>query len=534
MIASLKELGRAEKVFSLLVLADIILFLVRGPAVLGLILTVAATVAGVVVLVRLVKNLNRVIWRLRSRLIISYLFIAVVPLLLIMALVGLAGYVIVGQVAIYVVRGELERRVAELPDPTSPSPEFLSNLAPNIGNVFVGEQKAIKILFGDHGGPHVPPAVNIFDIQVIWRSPIELGSRNYELFVVSRPSAVLGTIFDQKLDWGEEILWLAIIVATLFFLVQLGSVMIGVSITRNITGAVHELYEGTQRIKEGDFSHRIAVHGRDQLAELSLSFNRMTENVERLIKVEKEEQRLSSELEIAREVQRQLFPKAALSMRSVSLNGVCHPAQVVSGDYYDYFPLEGSSLAMAIGDVAGKGISAALLMATIQSALRTQLTSSPRVSTARIVTLLNKQIFASTSPEKYASFYFGLYDDETGVLTYTNGGHPPPILLRDGAPRKLEATGTVVGAFPSSSYEERQVTLESGDLVVAYTDGITEPEDAYGEMFGEERLIDILLKFKDADAGEIIVRAMEAVVHWTGSPELQDDMTMLIARRISP
>src|SRR5262249_1539156 len=218
----------------------------------------------------------------------------------------------------------------------------------------------------------------------------------------------------------------------------------------------------------------------------SLSFNLMTENVERLIKVEKEEQRLSSELEIAREVQRQLFPKAALKLHSFELSGVCHPAQVVSGDYYDYFPLEGSALAMAIGDVAGKGISAALLMATIQSAVRSELTSSSSMSTARIVGLLNKQIFASTSPEKYASFYFALYDESNGAFTYTNAGHPPPLLFHEGVLQKLDATGTVVGAFPGSCYDERQVTLEGGDMLVAYTDGITEPEDAYGEMFGEE------------------------------------------------
>src|SRR5207244_4312176 len=122
---------------------------------------------------------------------------------------------------------------------------------------------------------------------------------------------------------------------------------------------------------------------------------------------------------------------------------------VVSGDYYDYFPLEGSAMAMAIGDVSGKGISAALLMATIQSALRAQLAGEHgQISTARIAMLLNRQIYASTAPEKYASFYFGVYDSVTGALTYSNAGHPPPLLLRDGSLRKLEVTGTVVGAFP--------------------------------------------------------------------------------------
>jgi phosphoserine phosphatase RsbU/P len=230
-------------------------------------------------------------------------------------------------------------------------------------------------------------------------------------------------------------------------------------------------------------------------------------------------------------VQRQLFPKAALSSRSLNLMGVCHPAQVVSGDYYDYFPVDEGAVAMAIGDVSGKGISAALLMATIQSALRAQLTGAGAVSTALIVRLLNRQVYASTSPEKYASFYFGLFDEAAGVLTYSNAGHPPPVLLRNEAPIKLEATGTVVGAFPGACYEERKIPLLPGDLLIAYTDGAIEPENAYGEMYGEERLIDLLLKYKDADAQEIVARAMEAVVQWTGSYELQDDLTILIARR---
>jgi sigma-B regulation protein RsbU (phosphoserine phosphatase) len=130
------------------------------------------------------------------------------------------------------------------------------------------------------------------------------------------------------------------------------------------------------------------------------------------------------------------------------------------------------------------------------------------------------------------TFYFGIYDDTTGMLTYTNGGHPPPILIRDGTATKLEVTGTVVGAFPASRYEERQIALASGDLLVAYTDGITEPENAYGEMFGEERLIDLLVKYQSAGASEIVSRSLEAALQWTGSPELQDDMTMLIAQRV--
>jgi sigma-B regulation protein RsbU (phosphoserine phosphatase) len=275
---------------------------------------------------------------------------------------------------------------------------------------------------------------------------------------------------------------------------------------------------------------------------LGASFNTMTENLERLIVVAKEKERLESELEIAREVQSQLFPKNLPSPKALMLTGVCNPARVVSGDYYDFMRFD-SSVAFAIGDVAGKGISAALLMASIQSTMRMQLTAgvpgmsgngeAPHpLSTAMMVSRLNKLLYANTSPEKYATFYFAVYDETTHTLTYTNAGHLQPILLRKGVPELLEVTGTVVGAFPFSLYEERNIQIASGDVLVAYTDGMIEPENEYGEMFGEQRLTDLLAKNVDRESPEIIARVMEAVLQWSGdAAELSDDMTMLVARR---
>jgi sigma-B regulation protein RsbU (phosphoserine phosphatase) len=118
------------------------------------------------------------------------------------------------------------------------------------------------------------------------------------------------------------------------------------------------------------------------------------------------------------------------------------------------------------------------------------------------------------------------------MLTYTNAGHLPPMLVRRDTIELVEVTGTVVGAFPLAKYEEKKIRLESGDILVSYTDGITEPENVYGEMFGEQRLQDVLLKYSSAESKEMIARVMEAVLQWTGAGELQDDMTMVIARRI--
>jgi sigma-B regulation protein RsbU (phosphoserine phosphatase) len=343
---------------------------------------------------------------------------------------------------------------------------------------------------------------------------------------------VLRSLFGQKIDSRVDLVGAAMIVGGALMVALLASVIVGVSITRTITGAVHDLYEGTLKINDGDFRHRIPVRGEDQLAELSKSFNVMTSSLERLIEVEKEKERLHSELGIAREVQRQLFPRKAPKFPTLEVSGVCHAAQMVSGDYYDFLSLDSRRLAMAVGDVAGKGISAALLMAAIQSVLRTQLAGDGDRSPAHIVGLLNRQLYANTSPEKYATLYFSLYDDEEGVLTYTNAGHLPPILVRGGSASKLDVTGTVVGAFPVCRYEEKRVALEPGDLLVAYTDGITEPENAYGEMFGEERLMDLLVKYQNCEPGEIISRSIEAATLWGAAPEQEDDMTMVVARKL--
>ncbi len=322
-------------------------------------------------------------------------------------------------------------------------------------------------------------------------------------------------------------------------------IYIGVKLTRSITNAVHNLYEGTQKVRVGDFSHRIEVRGTDQLAELGESFNRMTENLERLVEVAKEKERLQSEIEIAREVQNQLFPRSVPVTEALELAAVCRPARLVSGDYYDYLRLDESTLAFAIGDVAGKGISAALLMATVQSSMRAQLragrelvaaagngSSVSTISTASLVSRLNQQLYAFTPPEKFATFYFALYDEPTGLLTYTNAGHLPPILIRDGTVSRLDVNGTVVGAFSFAEYGESSIKLDRGDLLVCFTDGITEPENEFGEMFGEDRLAEVLVKNAGREPQAIIDSVLDSVRVWTGSPELQDDMTLLLARRM--
>jgi sigma-B regulation protein RsbU (phosphoserine phosphatase) len=622
-----RRLGRIEQSFLIAVLIYLALRFSGIAPTIQTTVGLAAFLLGLAAIFRLARRaMKEAIWRLRNRLIVAYLFIAVVPIVLILTLAGIAGWVVIGQMAVYLVNTELKHRETSLLRPaealartppgrepeaalnrfatmihngfprfelimtghndlrypedstvTQPPPgfrrgsglavkreggedrlyafahvvedgdevtviapvtrELLDDLVPQLGDV------AFAPLMGHARETRVPPAQSIFDFKLggfypmdvtTWENPE--GHHRLVLLVNTRVSAVLGTVF-QKLDWAELALGVFVVVSIIFFLVELVSLVAGIQLSRTITGAVHELYEGTQHVKEGDFSYRIPVKGNDQLAELSSSFNTMTENLASLVVVAKEKERLESELAIAREVQNQLFPKDVPYTKTLELKGVCSPARMVSGDYYDFMSISDTSLAFAIGDVAGKGISAALLMATIQSTMRMQLSAPPgnkalQYSTAALVSMLNQQLYATTSAEKYATFYFALYEEANHSLTYTNAGHLAPMLLRGGQFQMMDSTGTVVGAFPIARYEERSIALERGDILVAYTDGIVEPENAYGEMFGEDRLKDFVAKYSGADSSEIIARTMEAVVDWTGSTELQDDMTMVVARRV--
>ncbi len=255
----------------------------------------------------------------------------------------------------------------------------------------------------------IPPPIGRLDIPVFVPTTLphyhlDTPGQTYEgiLEVVSRPSAVWTAFFSHAETIRSVLYDTLIVIAVVFLVLELIAVFVGVSLARRLTQAINQLYAGTRRVIHGDFRQRIPTRAHDQLGELSQSFNQMTENLERLLVVEKEKERLQTEIEIAREVQSQLYPKDAPPICGLKLTVRCDPARMVSGDYYDYQETSQGKLAFAIGDVAGKGISAALLMATLQAALRAQITQSkssresdslpsPPIDTARLVSALNKQ-----------------------------------------------------------------------------------------------------------------------------------------------
>jgi sigma-B regulation protein RsbU (phosphoserine phosphatase) len=250
------------------------------------------------------------------------------------------------------------------------------------------------------------------------------------------------------------------------------------------------------------------------------------------------EERLHRELALAAEVQRRLLPEAAPAVSGIELAGVCLPARGVGGDYYDFIDLGGERLGLAIADVSGKGISAALVMSSVQAYLRSQTVVASGPSGARLgdlVTRINLLLCRSTASSTYVTFFYAEYDAAARRLTYVNAGHNPPLLLRgreaSGEPyARLTSGGPVIGVFETPLFEQGSVELESGDVVIAYTDGVTEALDRSGEEFGEERLIEAVSTAADVSANAIRDAVLHRINEWSAGTPQHDDLTLVVTK----
>jgi len=240
-------------------------------------------------------------------------------------------------------------------------------------------------------------------------------------------------------------------------------------------------------------------------------------------------ERMTREIEIAREVQFTLLPQAAPVIAGLELAGHCRPAAGIGGDYYDFIPLEGErSIGLAIGDIAGKGIPAALLMAGLQAALRGQALSGSR-DLSRLMTNINKLIFESSPANRYATFFYGEYRD--GTLNYVNAGHNAPILLRrDGGVERLEAGGPVIGLMDFAVFTEASVTVRPGDVVLGFTDGVSECMNPRDEEWGEDKLIALLRESRAAAAADLLGRIMTDADAFASGAKQHDDMTLIVMK----
>jgi len=236
---------------------------------------------------------------------------------------------------------------------------------------------------------------------------------------------------------------------------------------------------------------------------------------------------LNREIEIAREVQQRLFPQTFPAVANLEYAGYCRPARGVGGDYYDFLALPGGRFGLAIGDVSGKGVPAALLMASLQASVRGQSGSG---NVAELMTTVNKLVCDVSPSNRYATFFYCQYDPESRRLTYSNGGHNSPIVLRGDEVLRLETGGAPVGLFPFSKYQQDEAQLEAGDLLIFFTDGISEAENPAQDEWGEEPLIEATRSVSGEAPARIIERLMEEADRFANGAPQHDDMTLVIAK----
>jgi len=597
---------------------------------------------------------TRLLWSLRNRLIVAYVFIAVVPVLLLVLMAALSAYILYWQLGAYLLYDDMQKHVervaatadvlaaslatesglaagyplakespprlgaflastkADLPglrvefnagqdvlaryggpqgnhfagivqsgdklwlravvaQPTPAgrvpvsvslpvSSDLMDRLAPDLGPIQLTvmgltthvDAKGWVFAFGNRRFVRVgqiatrqralPPPTNWLDYEITGASKLEAVLANpgpgedftfpVLVFFSVRPSQLNRRLFSSLGEIGGATVTVLVVVGIIFLVIEVAALITGIVLTRTITHAVADLYRATQHVQAGDLTHRVRIHRKDQLGVLGESFNAMTSSISALIEEQRQRQRLENELAIAREVQAQLFPRALPSLPGIQLGAICRPARMVSGDYYDLLRLGPTRLGIALADISGKGISAALLMASLQAALRSQVMpdGASSESTADVVTRLNRHLFLNTSEDRYATFFYAIYDTATYTLRYTNAGHLPPLYIVGEQVSKLEEGGTVVGLFSDCTYQQGMIQIEPGSLVLAYSDGLIEPENVYGEEFGTRRLIETTLHNRDAPPHALAEILMNAAEEWAGTPERADDMTVIVAR----
>ena len=352
---------------------------------------------------------------------------------------------------------------------------------------------------------------------------------------VSAAQSLLGNV-----SVGDLFLVALGVIATMFLIIEFAALVMGFTLARSITGAVHALFLGTQRVRRGDFTYRIPIRNRDQLGELAESFNSMTANMEGLLQQAAEKRRLEEELRIARQIQMTLLPRGSLSMSGVAVTALCVPAREVGGDYYDFFRLSDHRVGFLVADVSGKGVSAALYMAELKGLVLSlcEIHQSPR----ELLIEANRMITGNLGTSSFITMTYAVLDLQARTFTHARAGHTPLIHVPDataasGGARMLMPDGMVlglglpgIGAIFDGMLEESCIPIATGDIFVLYTDGITEAMNAESDLFGEDRLSRIVEEHGHLQSEELRERIVREVESFVDGSEQHDDMTMVLLK----
>ncbi|MDP3719582.1 MAG: SpoIIE family protein phosphatase [Acidobacteriota bacterium] len=347
-----------------------------------------------------------------------------------------------------------------------------------------------------------------------------------------------------SMNFGQLLLLVLAVIGMLFLIIQFVALVIGFVLARQITGAVHDLFTGTQHVRSGDFAHQIPVRARDQLGELAESFNLMTGEVTTLLGEMAEKGRMEQEMFAARAIQQKLLPSGPLRVTGLAMSAFCEPAREVAGDYYDFLPITETMTGVLIADVAGKGLAAGLYMAQLKVIVQSlaRLHHEPK----EFLSAVNRVVSANLDAASFITMTYGVIDVERREMTFARAGHCPLIHVPADQPpgrrkaRLLVPDGLVVGlqiddgTMFDGLLQEQTISLAPGDLVVWFTDGISETMNQSFDCFGEERLAQVVEQYAHLPFDQLRSYILAELRAFASGADQHDDMTMILVKMDLP
>ncbi len=397
-------------------------------------------------------------------------------------------------------------------------------------NMTAGETGIARVLFGDGERFIAYAPVGSVNWSVAVVIPVEE--------VVAPAAATKESILAASNETASHISCQQDLMRTIFsviFIMLLAAVgLVMLIFTRYLTRPIEELQKGSEAIGHGDLDYTVHVKTGDEFEDLADSFNHMAadlkEHIENLRKTTAEKERIEKELEIAKEIQQSFLPEHAPEIPGMDLAGFNLPAAEVGGDFYDFIPLGQERWGLVIADVSGKGVPAALFMALSSTLIRASTFRSP--DPAKAIREANWDIFLNSKTSMFVTLFYAVLDPVQKVLSYVNAGHNPPMLFGSAKPgvTLLEARGIALGVIDTIDLESVKVPLKSGDVVVLYTDGVTEATNEQDQEYGLDRLRERVMASWDLPAREIIHTVIQDVIRFTGTRPQFDDITMMILK----
>lgn len=419
-----------------------------------------------------------------------------------------------------------------------------------IRSVPKGEKPSQKEIYGTYGVEPKESGTPGTAKTSIWRKTLYFGMTDVDvvnftegkfqdqkilLMTESSIFQVLQGLFSEKNPLALVVMSVLVTLFVILLILEAFALFFGIRIAGGITSAVKVLHQGTKQIARGDFDIQIEIPNEDELGDLAVSFNEMAAAVKKGQEEAIERERLERELETAREIQEKLLPHEMPVFSGFEITGTSLPSQYVGGDYFDFLDIGDGQLGVAIADVSGKGIPAALLMANLQASLHAQVFQPGKV--AEVAYRINNLLYRSTDAHMFVTFFYGILDRQRSIFTSTNAGHNPPLLFRsDGRIERLSEGGLILGFQPDVHYDQQTVAIRPGEVIVLYTDGITEAADPSSEMvaddlFGVERLVDVIQADLDRSARDIQSSILRAIARHTSDAPQYDDITLVVIKR---